>query len=90
MEVEVTNEVIYIASQIKKIQEKSDNILLVWDFNAKLFDGRNRNGRIMDKELIQPLNLTILNISDKCTGKWTRIKTSNNIERSEIDYAITT
>ena len=33
---EVINEVIDIASQIKKIQEKSDNILLVGDFNAKL------------------------------------------------------
>ena len=43
---EVINEVIDIACQIKKIQEKSDNILLVGDFNAKLFDGRSR--RIMD------------------------------------------
>ena len=87
---EVINEVIDIASQIKKIQEKSDNILLVGDFNAKLFDGRSRNGRIMDKELIQPLNLTILNRSEKCIGKWTRKNTSNDTERSEIDYAITT
>ena len=87
---EVINEVIDIASQIKKIQEKSDNILLVGDFNAKLFDGRSRNGRIIDKELIQPLNLTILNRSEKCIGKCTRKNTSNDTERSEIDYAITT
>ena len=87
---ELINEVIDIASQIKKIQEKSDNILLVGDFNAKLFDGRSRNGRIMDKELIKPLNLTILNRNEECIGKWTRKNTSNDTERSEIDYAITT
>ena len=48
MKDKVINEVIDIASQIKKIQEKSDNIL----FNVKLFDGKSRNGRIMVNELI--------------------------------------
>ena len=62
------------------------------DFNAKIEDTINnikpdRSGKMLTK-LVQKHNLVIVNNTEKCQGKWTRINTKNENEKSVIDFMI--
>ena len=73
--------------------------LLIADFNAKI--GRDekgiqngnkqvsRNG-IMLRALIEKYDLTVVNNEPICSGKWTRISTTNQNQKFVLDYAICT
>ena len=60
------------------------------DFSSKILHEESRNGRIMREELIQQNDLKIVNETEKCKGKYTRVDTDNPQERSTIDYCIVT
>ena len=70
-----------------------ESILMIGDFNAKmeLSTSQNvkpvtRNGKIL-YELINQYELNIMNFSEKCTGKWTRVERTTG-ESSVLDYLI--
>ena len=74
-------------------------MLLLGDFDAKIVNEEqgipNGDPKIISKEkrllnLTNNFNLKILNKSPKCKGKWTRINTKNDKEKSIIDYALCT
>ena len=65
------------------------------DFNAKLkidkeecTQHQSRNGRFL-RNMIKTLDLTIVNKLPEHKGTWTRINTKNQLQRSVIDYIIT-
>ena len=66
--------------------EKSENIILIGDYNGHIKEigtqKENINGKTM-KSIIDRHNLFLINTSDKCTGKvtWQR-----NEQKSTIDY----
>ena len=65
-------------------------ILLTMDGNAKVgLMGENvsRNGKML-LQLIDNMNLTMMNKSNKCKGRVTRKNTKNGNEMSAIDYVI--
>ena len=76
---------------------KKSQILLIGDFNAKIGNGpegikggdksMTRNRKLLIN-LVKNCKLIIVNKTDLCKGKWTRINTKNKNERSIIDYLI--
>ena len=81
------------------IANNQNRIPLLGDFNAKIGNGEHGipngdpiitpNGKRLIS-LTNNFNLKILNKSPKCKGKWTRINTKNENEKSIIDYALCT
>ena len=81
------------------IANNQNHILLLGDFNAKIGNGEQGipsgnsiitpNGKILIN-LTNNFNLKILNKNPKCKGKWTRIDTKNENEKSIIDYSLCT
>ena len=81
------------------IARNQNHILLLGDFNAKI--GNEEQGIPNGDPIITPnqkrlthltnnFNLKILSKSPKCKGKWTRINTKNENEKSIIDYPLCT
>ena len=81
------------------IANNQNYILLLGDFNAKI--GNGEQGIPSGNSIITPngkrlinltnnFNLKILNKNRKCKGKWTRIDTKNENEKSIIDYSLCT
>ena len=78
-----------IQSQIRNFQNEDVELILLGDFNAKISDGHDsRNGKILRKEMIQEFELKIVNETVKCQGKYTRVNTAIEEEKSVIDYVI--
>ena len=78
-----------IRKEVEKIIEKTDEALIVLgDFNAHigLIDGKriDQNGRMM-LDWLNDYNLTMLNIDEKCEGKYTW---ERNKSKSTIDYVL--
>ena len=81
------------------IANNQNHILLLGDFNAKIGNGEQGipsgdpiitpNGKRLIN-LTNNFNLKILNKNPKCKGKWTRIDTKNENEKSIIDYSLCT
>ena len=94
---EAINEFTQLEAIMKKFTSKKSQILLIGDFNAKIGDSQNgikggdksitRNGKLLI-DLVNNCKLIIVNKTDLCKGKWTRINTKNENERSIIDYLI--
>ena len=59
--------------------------LVIGDTNAKIEEEGDSIGGRIQKEMLRKLNMTILNDTDRCEGKWTRIQ--NNC-KSRLDYVI--
>ena len=77
----------------EEIEEKSNDgeILLAMDANAKigiLNEMVSRNGKLL-LDLVKKHNLTVINCTNKCKGRITRMNTANSDEISAIDYVIT-
>ena len=84
----------HITKTIEKYQ-RNHNVILMGDFNAKLkidkeecTQHQSRNGRFL-RNMIKTLDLTIVNKLPEHKGTWTRINTKNQLQRSVIDYIIT-
>ena len=85
----INDEIFNLSTEIKREKINTDKILVIGDLNAKmptqLTGEDSRNGKII-RNLINENNLIITNYTDKCVGKWTRVNTNNEHERSVIDY----
>ena len=68
---QIVNEFQVISNMISELTLQKVQVLLIGDFNAKIFDQESRNGRIMRKELIEQNDLKLLNETEKCRGKYT-------------------
>ena len=85
-----------ITVQTERAVLAGDSVFLVGDFNAKLGRGiipndrydMSDNGQYLHK-MITDYNLTVLNALDTCSGTFTRIKNEKPVEKSVIDYAVT-
>ena len=84
----------HITKTIEKYQ-RNHNVILMGDFNAKLkidkeecTQHQSRNGRFL-RNMIKTPDLTIVNKLPEHKGTWTRINTKNQLQRSVIDYIIT-
>ena len=65
-------------------------VIIFTDGNAKiniLNEGISRNGKML-LEVINECELDTLNLSDKCTGKITRVNRSNINEKSAFDFIL--
>jgi len=70
-------------------QRRPDLIILqtimVGDTNAKIEEEGDSIGGKMQKDMVKRLNMTIMNETDTCQGRWTRIQGEN---KSRLDYVI--
>ena len=83
-----------LATEITIALDHNEHVLLIGDFNSKImkdkgvYKGISPNGHLLN-EIVNSHKLTILNLEDKCSGKWTRVQEKNGVnEKSVIDYAI--
>ena len=94
----VSNQFSYLEELIQNIENAGEDYILIRDLNLKI--GNKENGIKDNNEGINEagkafLNLeektkaTIVNKSEKCKGKWTRINTKNENEKSILDYVMT-
>ena len=82
---------------IECYQKQQYHTLLIGDFNAKIGNEEkgiqngdkqiSRNG-IMLRDLIKKYDLTVVNNEPVCCGKWTRISTTNQNQKSILNYFI--
>ena len=87
-------ETIYTAleTQVNQLKQTGE-VIIAGDFNAKLKhedinQDETRNGKLLQK-MITNQELTVLNMKPD-HGIWTRVNRKNQLERSVIDYIITT
>ena len=78
--------------EVLKALHLNEELIIMGDFNAKLEDPVNnikadKSGKMLNK-LVQKHNLIIVNNTERCQGKWTRINTKNESEKSVIDFMI--
>ena len=72
-------------------KKKDGEILFFTDGNAKidiLSEGFSRNGRLLSN-VVSECELDIMNLSDKCAGKITRLNRGKRDEKSAIDFVFT-
>ena len=79
-------------NQITNAKIENAKIIILGDFNAKtgeIIDGNNKetdtSGRLINKN-VEKNDITIINTIEKCNGNWTRKYTSNDQEKSILDY----
>ena len=71
-------------------KRKEGEIIIFTDGNAKiniLNEGISRNGQLL-MEVIDECELDILNLSEKCSGKITRVNRKKREEKSAIDFVL--
>ena len=88
---EIEREMQLLKEELIETQNEGE-MLLIMDGNAKiglLQEPISRNGRYL-LQVIDDTNLQIMNKSNKCFGKITRMNTKNKNEFSAIDFVITT
>ena len=82
-----------LAIEIQAGTQEGDAVLVVGDLNAKI-EGENteemfpvsKNGVLMI-DMVKESNLTVMNLSPKCVGKWTHVIRISG-EMSRLDYGI--
>ena len=81
----------HIKDKVKKSKQDNERVVITGDFNAKVgetIQGNNKvvskSGKILLKTAVEA-DLSILNKSTKCQGKWTRIQGK---EKSILDYIL--
>ena len=93
----ITEFVNELQKDLKEIKENiTENIILVGDFNAHMGNDREgiqgnhptigKNGSVY-RQMIKENDLTLINNTKNCTGKWTRIQGD---KKSILDLTITT
>ena len=81
-----------MGKEVVKALHLNEDLIIMGDFNAKLEDPVNnikadKSGKMLNK-LVQKHNLVIVNNTERCQGKWTRINTKNESEKSVTDFMI--
>ena len=85
-----------ISVQVERANLAGDSVLLVGDFNAKLgteiIQGEihqmsNNGARLND--IMEKYNLAVLNTLEICSGTFTWVKNRIPVEKSVLDYVIT-
>ena len=72
-------------------KQRNGEIMIFMDANAKidiLNEGVSRNGRLL-LNVIEECELDVINQTEKCTGKITRVNRSKTDEKSAIDFLLT-
>jgi len=88
----------HIEELIQNIEQSGEDYMLIGDLNAKI--GNKENGISGNKEetnnagkallnLERKTNSIIVNKTEKCKGKWTRVNTKKAEEKSILDYVMT-
>ncbi|CAL4152725.1 unnamed protein product [Meganyctiphanes norvegica] len=82
----------------KNIEGLGEEYILIGDLNSKIGnkedgingnnEGKNEAGKAL-LDLEQKVKGIIVNRTQKCKGKWTRINTQNEKEKSILDYVMT-
>ena len=90
-----TNEFNQISTCTKNCIDNNSYVLILGDFNVKIGNDQedlengdriiSRNGFLL-RDMIKMQHLQLVNSVPCCVGKWTRVKTCNNTEKSIIDY----
>ena len=82
--------------EINAATDRTENLAVVGDFNSKLSMSNGKvsslssNGTLLN-EVLGRYDLQVLNFSEMCKGKWTRVEDKNgNTEMSVIDYMMAT
>ena len=94
----ISNQFTYLEELIQNIEQAGEDYILIGDLNAKI--GNKENGIIGNNEntieagkALTNLEIKtkgiIVNKTEKCKGKWTRVNTQNEKERSILDYVMT-
>ena len=94
---ESENEFNQISTYRKNCIDNNSYVLILGNFNAKIGNDQegiengdriiSRNGFLL-KDMIKMQHLQLINSVPCCVGKWTRINTCNNNEKSIIDYGL--
>ena len=88
----------HLEELIKRIESSGEDYILIGDLNAKIgceedgIEGNNKEQNEAGKALLnleQTTEGTIVNKTLKCKGKWTRVNTKNDNEKSILDYVMT-
>ena len=88
----------HIEQLIKRIESSGEDYILVGDLNAKIgckedgIDGNNEGQNEAGKALLNLEQISqglIVNKTQKCKGKWTRVNTKNDNEKAILDYVMT-
>ena len=88
----------HIENIIQNIESTGEDYILIGDLNAKIgnkengIKGNNETTNVAGIELIElekKVAGIIVNKTEKCKGKWTRVNTKNEKEKSILDYAMT-
>ena len=88
----------HLEELIKRIENSGEDYILIGDLNAKIGcmeDGIEGNKEVKNVAGNALLNLEqtkqgiIVNKTSKCKGKWTRVNTKNDNEKSILDYVMT-
>ena len=92
---ESENEYNQISRYTKNCIDSNSYGLILGDFNTKIGNDQkdivngnriiSRNGFLL-RDMIKMQHLQVINCISCCLGKWTRINTCNNNEKSVIDY----
>ena len=88
----------HIEELIKNIENTGEDYILIGDLNAKI--GNKEDGIIGNNEekneagkalldLEEEVQGVIVNKTEKCKGKWTRVNTKRESEKSILDYVMT-
>ena len=86
---EIDNEMILLTEEITEMKNEGE-ILIAMDGNARLGllnEPVSRNGKNL-LDVFDRTDLHLINNTDKCHGKVTRINTKNNSEFSAIDFVL--
>ena len=82
-----------LSVEVQRCIDHGDSPILIGDLNGKLdvAEGeilpKSPNGRLIH-DFVSNYGLSIINFTEKCTGKWTRV-TRTTGEKSVLDYVIT-
>ena len=88
----------HLEELIKRIESSGEDYILIGDLNAKIgckedgIEGNNEEQNEAGKALLNLEQTTqgiILNKTPKCKGKWTRVNTKKDTEKSILDYVMT-
>ena len=85
-----------ISVQVERANLAGDSVFLVGDFNAKLCEEiirgeihqMSNNGACLNG-IIEKYNLVVLNALEICSGTFTWVKNKIPVEKSVLDYVIT-
>ena len=94
----INNQFSHLEELIQHIEKAGEDYILIGDLNAKI--GNKENGIKGNNEAINEAGKSFLNLeektkaiivnkTEKCTGKWTRVNTKNEKEKSILDYVMT-